>query len=209
MTPSIRSFWVQAAFAGTCKVDLTDQVRSSRLQINGESGRPLQAGAKTGSALYRSLKLEATKTCRPPLVYYVLLVETTRGSKGKVFAYQIDIETVKKAEQPTELAFAGTYRTKTRKCCVDTMSKWTSCSKRKQKMLPSKSTSSKHSSDIEESSDDKSNVDAGPKRETRGPSKSVKDTNKGDLLSKKANPKIQITTRYRGHILENRLCSRS
>jgi hypothetical protein len=60
MTPTIRSFRVQATFAGTCEVDLTDKVRSSRLQINSESGRPLQAGARIGSALYRSLKLEAT-----------------------------------------------------------------------------------------------------------------------------------------------------
>jgi hypothetical protein len=193
MTPTIRSFRVQAAFAGTCKVDLTDQVRSSRLQINGESGRPLQAGARTGSALYRSLKLEATKTCRPPLVYYVLLIETTRGSKGKVFAYRIDIETVKKDEQPTGLAFAGTYRRKTRKFCVDTISKWTSCSTRKQKTLSSKTTS-KHSSDTEDSSDDESKVDAGPKRKTQGPSKSVKGTNKGDSHSKKANPKIRKAT---------------
>jgi hypothetical protein len=191
--PTIRSFRVQAAFAGTCKVDLTDKVRSSRLQINSVSGRPLQAGARTGSALYRSFKLEATNTCRPPLVYYVALVETTRGSKGKVFAYQINIETVKKAEQPTGLAFAGTYRTKTRKFCVDTISKWTSCSTRKQK-TPSPKTTSKHSSDIEDSSGDESEVDATPNRKTRGPSKSMKDTNKGDSHSKKANLKIRITT---------------
>jgi hypothetical protein len=193
MTPTIRSFRVQAAFGGSCKVDLTDKVRSSRLQINGGSGRPLQAGARIGSALYRSLKLEATKTCRPPLVYYVLLIETTRGSKGKVFAYQINIETVKKAEQPTGLAFAGTYRTKTRKFCVDTMSNWTSCSTRKQRALPSKTTS-KHSSDTEDSSDDESKVDAGPKRKTQGPSKSVKETNKGDSHSKKANPTVHKAT---------------
>jgi hypothetical protein len=135
MTLTIKSFRVQAAFGGSCKVDLTDKVRSSRLQINSESGRPLQAGARIGSALYRSLKLEATKTCRPPLVYYVLLVETTCGSKGKVFAYQINIETLKKAEQPTRFAFAATYRTKTRQFPVETMSKWTSCSTRKQKTL--------------------------------------------------------------------------
>jgi hypothetical protein len=193
MSPTIRSFRVQAAFGGSCKVDLTDKVRSSRLQINGQSGRPLQAGARIGSALYRSLKLDATKTCRPPLMYYVLLAETTRGSKGKVFAYQVNIETLKKAEQPTGLAFAGTYRTRTRKFSVDTMSKWTSCSTRKQKTLPSKTTS-KHSSDTEDSSDDESQVDAGPKRKTQGPSKSVKDTNKGDSHSKKANPKIRKAT---------------
>jgi hypothetical protein len=193
MTPTIRSFRVQAALAGTCKVDLTDQVRSSRLQINSESGRPLQAGARTGSALYRSLKLEATNTCRPPLVYYVLLVETTRGSKRKVFAYQINIETVKKAEQPTGLAFAGTYRTKTRKFCVDTISKWTSCSTRKQERLSSKTTS-KHSSDTEDSSDDESEVDTRPNRKTQGPSKSVKEINKGDSHSKKANPKKRKAT---------------
>jgi hypothetical protein len=174
-------------------VDLTDKVRSSRLQINGGSGCPLQAGARIGSALYRSLKLEATKTCRPPLVYYVLRIETTRGSKGKVFAYQINIETVKKAEQPTGLAFAGTYQTKTRKFCVDTMSNWTSCSTRKQRALPSKTTS-KHSSDTEESSDDESKVDAGPQRKTQGPSKSVKETNKGDSHSKKANPTVHKAT---------------
>jgi hypothetical protein len=193
MTPTIRSFRVQAAFGGSCKVDLTDRVRSSRLQINCESGRPLQAGARIGSALYRSLKLEATKTCRPPLVYYVLLAETTRGSKGKVYAYQINIETLKKAEQPTGLAFAGTYRTKTRKFCVNTMSKWTSCSTRKHKPLSSKTTS-KHCSDTEESSDDESQVDAGPNHKTQGPSKSVKESNKSNTPSKKANPKIRKAT---------------
>jgi hypothetical protein len=195
MSPTIRSFRVQAAFGGTCKVDLTDKVRSSRLQINDRSGRPLQAGARIGSALYRSLKFTATKTCRPPLVYYVLLAETTRGFKGKVFAYQVNIETLKKAEQPTGLALAGTYRTKTRKFCVDTMSKWTSCSTRKHNPLSSKTTS-KHSSDSEESSDDESHFDAGSnlKRKTQGPSKSVKDTNKGDSHSKKAKPKIRKAT---------------
>jgi hypothetical protein len=193
MTPTIRSFRVQAAFGGSCKLDLTDKVRSSRLQINGASGRPLQAGARIGSALYRSLKLDATKTCRPPLVYYVLLIETTRGSKGKVFAYQINIETLKKAEQPTGLAFAGTYRTKTRKFSVETMSKWTSCSTRKQKTLSSKTTS-KHPSDTEDSSDDESEVDAEPNRKTQGPSKSVKETNKGNSHFKKATPKIRKAT---------------
>jgi hypothetical protein len=193
MTASIRSFRVQAAFGGSCKGDLTDTVRSSRLQINGESGRQLQAGARMGSALYRSLKLEATKTCRPPLVYYVLLGETTCGSKGKVLAYQINIETLKKAEQPTGLGFGKTYRTKTRKFCIDTMSKWTSCSTRKQKTCPSKTTS-EHSSDTKDSSDDESKDDAGPKRKTQGPSESVKETNKGDLHSKKANPKIRKAT---------------
>jgi hypothetical protein len=45
---------------------------------------------RTISSTYGATKpgIEATKACRPPLVSYVLLVETTRGSKGKVFAYQ-------------------------------------------------------------------------------------------------------------------------
>jgi hypothetical protein len=52
-------------------------------------------------------------------------------------------------------------------------------------MLSSKTTS-KHFSDTEDSSDDESKLDARPKRQTRGPSKLVKDTNKGDLHSKKS-----------------------
>jgi hypothetical protein len=104
-----------------------------------------------------------------------------------------NIETVKKAEQPSGLAFAGTHRTKTRKFSVDTMSKWISCSTRKQKSLPSKTTS-KHSSDTEKSSDDKSEVDVGHKRKTQGRSQSLKETNKANSHSQKANPKIRKAT---------------
>jgi hypothetical protein len=92
MASSIRSFRVEAAFSGTCKTNVTEKVTGTRLEINLESGRPLQAGARVGSALYRSLKSVATSKCRAPLVYYILLVETTRNSNGKMFAYQVNID---------------------------------------------------------------------------------------------------------------------
>ena len=104
MASTYRSFRVESAFFGTCKTNVTEKVRGTRLEINRESGCPLQAGARVRSALYRSLKSVATSMCQAPLVYYILLVETTRNSNGKMFAYQVNIELLKKSEQPTGLA---------------------------------------------------------------------------------------------------------
>lgn len=155
----MRSFRVEAAFAGSSKIDVTQKVRSSRLEINGESGRPLQAGARIGSTLCRQLKSEATRTCEAPTVFYVLLAETTRDSNGKRFAYQVSIEILKKGKQPTNLPFAGTYRTSTKKFSVDTIQGWATCSASRQKELPSRVATKRSNSGIEESSDE-SDADA-------------------------------------------------
>jgi hypothetical protein len=196
MTPPMRSFRVKAAFAGSSKIDMTHKVRSSRLKINGQSERPLQAATRVGSTLYRQMKSEATKTCRAPTVFYVLIAETTRDSNGKRFAYQVSIEILKEGQQPTDLPFAGRYRTSTKKFPVDTILGWATCSASRQKELPSKATTKRSNSGTEESSDE-SEADSEAIKETatkqqqkrkRAPSKSVKGTlKKRDSHSKKAN----------------------
>lgn len=192
-TPTMRSFRVEAAFAGSCKTDMTHRVRSSRLEINSESGRPLQAGARIGSTLYKQLKAENTRTCKAPTVFYILLVETTRDSNGKRFAYQVNIETLKKGDQPTDLPFAGTYRTNVKKFPVDTILGWASCSASRQKTLPSKATT-KRSNKTEEPSDSQvseAEADTSAKKQhsrKKVPSKSVKGTTeKRESHSKKIN----------------------
>lgn len=178
MASGIRSFRVEAAFSGTCKTNDTGKVRGTRLEINRESGRPLQAGARVGSALYRSLKSVATSKCRTPLVYYILLVETTRNSNGKMFAYQVNIELLKKSEQPSGLAFAGTYRTSTRKFSIDTILGWNTCSAAKNKPHPFKST--RNASETAESTDEHTEVDINDKQHAskrkKAPSRPVKRT---------------------------------
>jgi hypothetical protein len=157
MASSIQSFRVEAAFSGTCKTNVTEKVRDTQLEINRESGRPLQAGARVGSALYRSLKSVATSMCRAPMVFYILLVETTRNSNGKMFAYQVNIELLTKSEQPSGLAFAGTYRTSTRKFSIDTILGWNTCSLAKNKPHPRKF--NKSASGTAESTDESIEVD--------------------------------------------------
>lgn len=186
----MRSFRVEAAFAGSSKTDMTHRVRSSRLEINGESGRPLQAGARIGSTLYRQLKSEATKTCRAPTVYYVLLAETTRESNGRRFAYQVTIETLQKEEQPTNLPFAGTYKTNVKKFSVDTILGWTSCSASRQKTLPSKATTRRSNKTQETSDESEAEDDTATKQQQKRKSvtsKSVKGLNKRNSHSRKVN----------------------
>jgi hypothetical protein len=120
-----RSFKVIQAYAGACHIDVPDQTLNMRLEISSDCGRPVQAGTRVASALYKDHKAKASGKCRAPLVYYAILEETTRGACAKQFAYESTIKLLKQDARPSNLPFAGAYRTDTRKFPLEKIMEWT------------------------------------------------------------------------------------
>jgi hypothetical protein len=113
-----RSFKVVKALDKKCS-DQSSKLDDSRLEIDAERGRVVQAGCRAGSALYRQLKASAPRSATLPFKAYVLLVETTRGSKHKEYAYQVSLHALPENQRPHDMRFEGFYRTSATKLSIE------------------------------------------------------------------------------------------
>jgi hypothetical protein len=115
---SRRSFKVVKALDKKCS-DHTSKLAESRLEIDAERGRVVQAGSTAGSALYRLLKASAPRSATLPFKAYILLAETTRGSKYKEYAYQVSLHALPENMRPHDMRFEGSYRTSATKLSIE------------------------------------------------------------------------------------------
>jgi hypothetical protein len=99
--------------------DQSSKLDNSRLEIDAERGRVVQAGCRAGSALYRQLKASAPRSATLPFKAYVLLAETTRGSKHKEYAYQVSLHALPENMRPEGMRFEGAYRTSATKLSIE------------------------------------------------------------------------------------------
>jgi hypothetical protein len=114
-----RSFKVVKVLDKKCS-DHTSKLAESRLEIDAERGRVVQAGCRAGSALYRLLKVSAPTSATLPFKAYVLLAETTRGSKlHKEYAYQVSLNALPENMRPQDMQFEGSYRTSATKLSIE------------------------------------------------------------------------------------------
>jgi hypothetical protein len=105
-----RSFWVVKVLDKKC-LDQSNRLQESRLEIDAAKGRVVQVGCRAGSALYRQLKVSASRSTVLPFTAFVLLTETTRGSKRKEYAYQVSLHALPDNMRPHDMRFEGSYRT--------------------------------------------------------------------------------------------------
>jgi hypothetical protein len=113
-----RSFKVVKALDKKCS-DQTSRLGESHLEIDSERGRVVQAGCRAGSALYRVLKASAPKSAALPFNAFVMLAETTRGSKHKEYAYQVSLHALPDDLRPQGMNFQGSYRTSATKLSIE------------------------------------------------------------------------------------------
>jgi hypothetical protein len=113
-----RSFKIVKALDAKC-LDQSIKLDNSRLEMNAERGRVVQAGRRAGSALYRLLKASAPRSAVFPFTAFVLLMETTRGSKHKEYAYQVSLRALPKNQRPLDMLFEGAYRTSATKLSIE------------------------------------------------------------------------------------------
>jgi hypothetical protein len=113
-----RSFKVVKVLDKKCS-DHTSKLAESRLEIDAERGRVVQAGCRAGSALYRLLKVSAPTSATLPFKAYVLLAETTRGSKYKEYAYHVSLHALPENQRPRDMHFEGSYRTSATKLSIE------------------------------------------------------------------------------------------
>jgi hypothetical protein len=113
-----RSFRVVKALDKKCS-DQSSKLDNSRLEIDAERGRVVQAGSRAGSALYRLLKASAPRSAVLPFTAFVLLMETTRGNKNKEYAYQVSLHALPENQRPHDMRFEGSYRTSATKPSIE------------------------------------------------------------------------------------------
>jgi hypothetical protein len=113
-----RSFKVVKVLDKKCS-DQSSRLEESRLEIDAERGRVVQAGCRAGSAFYRQLKADAPRLTALPFTVFVLLAETTRGSNHKHFAYQVFLHELPEAQRPQGMDFQGSYRTTATKLSME------------------------------------------------------------------------------------------
>jgi hypothetical protein len=94
-----QSFKIVKALDAKC-LDQSCKLDNSRLEIDAERGRVVQAGCRAGSALYRQTKANAPRSATLPFTAYVLLMETTRGSKHKEYAYHVSLHALPENQRP-------------------------------------------------------------------------------------------------------------
>jgi hypothetical protein len=99
--------------------DHTSKLAESRLEIDAERKRVVQAGCRADSALYWQLKATAPRSATLPFKAYVLLAETTRGSKHKEYAYQVSLHALPENLKPQDMQFQGSYRTRATKLTIE------------------------------------------------------------------------------------------
>jgi hypothetical protein len=99
--------------------DLSSRLEDSRLEIDADRGRPVQAGCRAGSALYRLLKASAPRSAALPFTAFILLAEITRGSNHKHFAYQVSFHALPESRRPQGMKFLGSYRTSATKLTME------------------------------------------------------------------------------------------
>jgi hypothetical protein len=114
-----RSFKVVKVLDKKCSDQSSLKLDDSRLEIDAERGRVVQAGCRAGSALYRQLKASAPRSATLPFKAYVLLAETTRGSKHKQYAYQVSLHALPENQRPHDMRFDGSYRTSATKLSIE------------------------------------------------------------------------------------------
>jgi hypothetical protein len=113
-----RSFKVVKVLDKKCS-DQSSKLQESRLEIDAERGRVVQAGCRAGSALNRQLKASAPRSATLPFKAYVLLAETTRGSKHKEYAYQVSLHALPENQRPQDMCFEGAYQTSATKLSIE------------------------------------------------------------------------------------------
>jgi hypothetical protein len=113
-----RAFKVVKALDKKCS-DQSNKLEESRLEIDAERARLVQAGCRAGSALYRQLKATAPGSATLPFTAYVLLAETTRGSKHKEYAYRVSLHALPENMRPEGMRFNGAYRTNATKLSIE------------------------------------------------------------------------------------------
>jgi hypothetical protein len=113
-----RSFKVVKVLEKKCS-DQSSRLDNSRLEIDAKGGRVVQAGCRAGSALYRLLKASAPRSAVLPFTAFVLLTETTRGSKNKEYAYQVSLHALPENMRPHDMRFEGSYRTSAMKLSIE------------------------------------------------------------------------------------------
>jgi hypothetical protein len=122
-----RSFKVVKALDKKCS-DQSLKLDESRLEIDAMRGRVVQAGCRAGSSLYKLLKASDPRSATLPFTAFVLLTETTRGSRHKQYAYQVSLHALPEDPRPQGMRFAGAYWTSATKRhrsirCFDSKSK--------------------------------------------------------------------------------------
>jgi hypothetical protein len=99
--------------------DQTNRLSETRLEIDADKGRVVQAGCRAGSSLFRLLKAGGTKSATLPYECSVLLQETTRSSKHKRFAYTVSLRALPEHRRPEGMQFQGSYRTTATKLTIE------------------------------------------------------------------------------------------
>jgi hypothetical protein len=112
-----RSFKVVKALDKKCS-DQSLKLDESRLEIDAKRGRVVQAGCRAGSSPYKLLKAFDPRSATLPFSAFVLLTETTRGSRHKQYAYQVSLHALPKDPRPQGMRFAGAYRTSATKLSI-------------------------------------------------------------------------------------------
>jgi hypothetical protein len=113
-----RSFKVVKALDKKCS-DQSLKLEESRLEIDAERGRVVQAGCRAGSSLYKLLKASHPRSAALPFTAFVMLAETTRGSKHKEYAYQVSLHALPDDLRPQGMNFQGAYRTSATKLSIE------------------------------------------------------------------------------------------
>jgi hypothetical protein len=113
-----RSFKVVKALDKKCS-DQSLKLDESRLEIDTKRGRVVQAGCRAGSSLYKLLKASDPRSAALPFKAFVMLAETTRGSKHKEYAYQVSLHALPDDLRPQGMNFQGAYRTSATKLSIE------------------------------------------------------------------------------------------
>jgi hypothetical protein len=113
-----RSFKVLKALDKKCS-DQSRKLDAARLEIDAERGRVVQAGCRASSSLYKLLKASDPRSATLPFTSFVLLTETTRGSRHKQYAYQVSLHALPEDLRPQGMRFAGAYRTSATKLLIE------------------------------------------------------------------------------------------
>jgi hypothetical protein len=113
-----RSFKIVKALDAKCSHQ-SSKLDNPRLEIDAERGRVVQAGCRSGSALYWQLKAFALRSAVLPFTAFVLLMETTRGSKHKEYTHQVSLHALPENMRPEGMRFEGAYRTSATKLSIE------------------------------------------------------------------------------------------
>jgi hypothetical protein len=99
--------------------DQTSRLSETRLEIDANKGRVVQAGSRAGSSLFRLLKADPRQPATLPYACSVLLQEMTRSSKHKQFAYSVSLLALPENRRPEGMKFQGSYRTTATKLTLE------------------------------------------------------------------------------------------